>query len=243
MSRMFAAFLLMTLGSVCGAETVTIRFRGLSCGEKLGNVGVTKSTITVKDARFYVHNVRLLDSEGREVPVDLAQDGRRQFDDVALVDLCAPHGELSGVVPAGVWSGLRFTLGVPAMKNHTDLTALPSPLNLTAMAWTWNAGRRFARIEFASVGRPRGFAIHLGSTGCVPGSCVFPNRAEVEITGFDPARDDVVADLAELLSGSNVDADSGCESDPETPACGPLFARLGLPFKGVPAVPQSFFHK
>ena len=144
-------------------------------------------------------------------------------------------------------------MGVPFAKNHTDLTKMPSPLNLTALAWVWNAGRKFARLDFSSTGVPRGYAIHLGSTGCtpnetkatVPTSCTAPNRMEIQLPGFDPSTDAVVADLGALLQDSNVDEGgkmmSGCMSGPSTPACGPLFLNLGLPFPGQSVRPQTFF--
>lgn len=245
--------------AVVGAET-------LACGKSYPNIGTTKSTITPRDFRFYVHNVRLVDAAGNSTPVELKQDDKWQLDDVALLDFedgtgsCGngtpeTNSKVIGTAPAGRYTGLRFTLGVPFQKNHTDLTRMPPPLNLTALAWVWNAGRKFARLDFSSTGVPRGYAIHLGSTGCmpndskstVPTSCSEPNRLEVEIASFDPEKDTVVADLAAILAGSNVDQGnrmmSGCMSGPTTPACAPLFANLGLPFPNQETKPQRFFRK
>ena len=254
-------------------EPVSIRFlatvgeQELACGKSYANIGTTKSTIQPRDFRFYVSNVRLLDAAtGKEVPVELKQDGKWQLDDVALLDFenatgqCAKgtpglNAHIAGSVPAGKYAGLRFTLGVPFEKNHTDLTRMPPPLNLTALAWVWNAGRKFARLDFSSTGAPRGYAIHLGSTGCkpnetqttIPTACSEPNRVEVTLPGFDPAHDTVIADLAALLQDSNVDQAgkmmSGCMSGPTTAACGPLFSNLGLPFPNQPVKPQTFFRK
>ena len=269
--------ILLTLISLAacapGQQAVTVRFAAmvgaepLACGKSYRNVGVTKSTITPRDFRFYVHNVRLVDAAGRETALDLAQDEKWQLDNVALLDFenatgsCGNgtpeiHTAVAGSVPPGrEYRGLRFTLGVPFEKNHTDLTRMPPPLNLTALAWVWNAGRKFARLDFSSTGAPRGWAIHLGSTGCtpddskvtVPTSCSAPNRVEVEFADFDPARDVVVADLGALLQDSDVDAVSkmmsGCMSGPTTPACGPLFRNFGLPFPGQETRPQTFFRK
>lgn len=265
-SRTVALALLIAV-SARGADAVSIRFRAtvgdeeLACRRKYSGVGTTRSTVALKDFRFYVHNVRLVDEAGHETPVELNQDGKWQLDDVALLDFEDASGacrngtpemnsQVAGTVPAGhQYRGLRFTLGVPFAKNHSDLTAMPSPLNLTAMAWFWNAGRRFARIEFTSTGVPRGVAIHLGSTGCTPNNspnapptkCSSPNRVEVELADFDPARDVVIADLGALLADSDVDHGTGCESDPGTAACGPLFGRLGLPFGGRLAGKQNVF--
>ena len=255
------------------AGPVSIRFqamvgdRKLSCGEYYENIGITHSRITPHDFRFYVHNIRLIDDKGSEVAVELDQDGKWQLDDVALLDFenatggCAngtpeTNDGVTGTVPDAKYTGLRFTVGVPFNKNHTDLTTQPPPLNLTAMAWVWNAGRKFMRLDFASTGLPRGFAIHLGSTGCtpnqtkttVPASCSETNRPEIELSGFDPSRDIVIADLAALLKDSNVDINqentpAGCMSGPEDGDCAPIFANLGLPFGGKPAGKQSFFRR
>jgi uncharacterized repeat protein (TIGR04052 family) len=254
-------------------QPVSIRFQAMvgkekfACGRTYDGIGTTGSRITPRDFRLYVHNIRLIDETGKSVPVELEQDGKWQLDDVALLDFedgaagCVNgtpdlNDRVVGHVPAGRYSGLRFTVGVPFNKNHTDLTTQPSPLNLTALNWVWNAGRKFVRLDFSSTGMPRGYAIHLGSTGCtpnetkitIPTQCSEPNRPDIELTGFDPSRDVVVADLAALLKDSNVDSNqehtaAGCMSDPNDSDCAPLFANLGLPFAGKPVARQSFFCK
>ncbi|MCX6593708.1 MAG: metallo-mystery pair system four-Cys motif protein [Acidobacteria bacterium] len=265
--------LLIFAGAVFAAEPVpvSIRFAArvngapFACGQKFEGVGTTASTLSPRDFRFYVHNVRLVDSAGQETPVEVRQDGKWQLDGVALLDFENATGGctngtpdlndvITGTVPAGKqWRGVRFTLGVPFEKNHTDLTTMPSPLNLTALSWVWNAGRKFARLDFASTGLPRGVAIHLGSTGCtpnttkttVPTQCSEPNRAEVTLAGFDPVQDVVVADLGRLLKDSNVDVNqektpSGCMSGLGDSDCAPIFANFGLPFNGQSGK-QTFF--
>jgi len=254
-------------------QSVSIHFQAMvgerkfACGQSYVGIGTTHSKITPRDFRFYVHNLRLTDASGKEVPVELDQDGKWQLDDLALLDFedasagCVNgtpemNDHVSGKVPAGRYSGLRFTLGVPFNKNHTELTSQPSPLNLTAMNWVWNAGRKFARIEFTSSGMPRGWVIHLGSTGCtpnqtkttVPTQCSEPNRPEIEIAGFDAGQDVVIADLATLLKDSNVDTNqpntpAGCMSAPNDGDCGPLFANFGLPFAGRQADVQTFMRR
>jgi uncharacterized repeat protein (TIGR04052 family) len=209
---------------------VTIRFQAqvgeeaFACGHQYEGVGVTKSKISGRDFRFYVTNVRLLDSAGKETPVQLDQDGKWQLDDLALLDFengtstCSNgtpdmNQQVTGKIPDGQYTGLRFTLGVPFNKNHADPLTQPSPLNLTALFWVWNAGHKFARLDFSSTGNPRGFLVHLGSTGCTPGdteitvptSCKSPNRVEVSFPSFDPVRDAVIADLGALLQNTNVD--------------------------------------
>ncbi len=254
-------------------QQVAVRFQAMvgsekfACGKTYTGIGTTKSTLSPRDFRFYVHNVALIDDSGKSVPLQLAQDGKWQLDDVALLDFedatggCAngtpeTNDHVVGTVPPGHYVGLRFTLGVPFNKNHTDLTTMPPPLNLTALSWVWNAGRKFARLDFASTGMPRGFAIHLGSTGCTsnnvktapPVQCSEPNRPDIEFITFDVQNDVAVADLAALLKDTNIDTNqektaAGCMSNPEDSDCAGLFANLGLPFAGKPAGKQSFFRK
>jgi len=268
------AVALIAAGVLPGADQrVEIRFvarvgsEKLACGHSYTGIGRTKSTIQPRDFRFYVHGLRLMDESGKEVALELEQDGKWQLDDVALLDFENASGACSNGTPemndrvvarvpaGGRYRGLKFVLGVPFSKNHTDLTATPPPLNLTALAWVWNAGRKFARLDFSSTGLPRGFAIHLGSTGCtpnttsttVPTTCQEPNRAEVMLGDFDPERSVAVADLAALLQDSDVDHNeektaSGCMSGPSDSDCGPLFAHLGLAFPGQKQRTQTFFH-
>jgi len=179
----------------------------------------------------------------------------------------AVNTEIRGKAPKGAYTGLRFTLGVPFDLNHGDPTLAPSPLNITSMFWVWKAGYRFVKIDLASSGQPDkrldyapgngdarkersvGFPVHVGSAGCVsaslttpPSSCQFPNRPTITLERFDPARNVVVADLADLLSHANVDANTpntapGCMSEPTDPDCEGVMQALGLRDE-----PQKFFH-
>lgn len=267
------AFLLGAHGFAADVQNVAIRFQAMvgrekfACGRTYEGIGTTGSRITPRDFRLYVHNLRLIDETGKPVPVELEQDGKWQLDDVALLDFedgtagCVNgtpdvNDRVIGRVPMSRYSGLRFTVGVPFNKNHTDLTTQPPPLNLTALFWVWNAGRKFARLDFSSTGLPRGYVIHLGSTGCmpnetkitVPTQCSEPNRPEIEIAGFDASRDVVIADLGSLLRDSNVDSSqshmgAGCMSERDNADCAPVFANFGLPFAGKAAGKQSFFRK
>lgn len=269
------AFLISLAPVSFGADmqNVSIRFQAmvgdkkLACGESYEGIGITHSRITPRDFRFYVHNLRLVDDSGKSVTVELDQDGKWQLDDVALLDFenatasCVNgtpdvNDHVSGHVPAGHYVGLQFTLGVPFNKNHTELTSQPPPLNLTALNWVWNGGRKFARLDFASAGLPHGFSLHLGSTGCtpnqtkitVPTQCSEPNRPEIQLAAFDASQDVVIADLGALLKDTNVDINqphtpAGCMSSKDDSDCAGIFANFGLPFAGNPAGAQTFFRK
>lgn len=255
-----------------GQHPAAVRFAAavngepLECGRSYQDVGLAKSEISPIDFRFYVHDIRLVDQRGAEHSLDLEQGTDWQIERIVLLDFEDGTGpcsngtpetnfEARGTVDApGPWYGVRFTLGVPFNRNHTDSTRMPSPLNLTALSWVWNAGRKFARFDFSSTTLKRDFALHLGSTGCtpndttvtVPTSCASPNRTVVELPGFDPESDVVVADLGWLLKDSRLDENApetsnGCMSSELDSDCGPLFANLGLPFGEVQPGPQRFF--
>jgi len=209
------AFLVVASTAVWGQpsspQRVEISFAGrlegkpFACGAQYEGVGTKKSTVTPQDLRFFVSEVELVDANGKGVPVALDQDGIWQYKSAALIDLedgtgacrngnAATHAAVTGSVPDGHYTGLRFTVGVPFELNHGDTLSAPSPLNMTAMFWSWQGGYKFIRAEVALVTnvaeaakrsprsavqkagvhtdapadptRSSGFPVHLGSTGC-----------------------------------------------------------------------------
>jgi len=172
--RWLAALGLAAAGAGCAVPTpgasspdrqpVSIRFDAqvngepFRCGARHAAVGSKASTVTISDFRFYVSEVELIDRSGRAVPVALEQDGRWQLDSIALLDFedgsgpcrngtAAVNTSVRGTVPAGEYSGLRFTLGVPFERNHADPTTAPAPLNQTAMFWNWQGGYKFLKVD------------------------------------------------------------------------------------------------
>ena len=233
------------------AEPVHIRFEGrlagkpFACGRLYEGVGTGTSTVTPADLRFFVSDIEMIDAQGGTAPVALDQDGLWQYKSLALIDLedgtgecrngnAATHAEVTGSVPPGRYTGVRFTVGVPFELDHLDPAEAPSPLNMTAMFWTWQNGYKFIRAEVlvaparapattseiadrnsqdpAERARARGFPVHIGSTGCggtirtnaPPEECAHPNRAVVTLQDFDSGRDVVIFDLGRLLEGSDV---------------------------------------
>ena len=192
---------------------VTINFRAVvgeqpfACGQRYPGIGTTGATVMPSDFRLYVSELAMLDAAGNATPVSLEQDGKWQFEQVALLDFEDKSGPCAngtaetrdvvvGSVPAGSYTGIRFSLGVPFELNHQDATIAPSPLNLTTLFWTWQGGYKFFRVDLepdrmamGPMGAPKpegapaekphgapsghgaadassGWAIHLGSTGC-----------------------------------------------------------------------------
>ncbi|HSP81034.1 MAG TPA: MbnP family copper-binding protein [Myxococcaceae bacterium] len=264
--------------SACGGQdeplNLTIPFKArvglepFACGQTYTGLGTTLTTYQPKDLRLYVHAVRLVDKDGKEVPVALEEDGAWQGDGVALLDfedktgLCANGTEetrdiIVGKVPRGSYTALRFTVGVPFEKNHLAKETAKAPLGVSTLYWSWQGGYKFIRLDGATEGLPNGHAFHLGSTLCetsapnVVSACANSNRFDVEISGFDPEQPSaVVLDVAALLAGSNLDANqpdtpAGCMAAPTDGDCGPIFQRLGLPFGDAPANAggQVFFRK
>jgi len=103
----------------------------------------------------------------------------------------------------------------------------------------------------ADAPRARGWSLHLGSTGCASESrttppteaCANPNLVAVRLDGFDPETNVVVIDPAPVLAEANVDFNTpdtspGCMSFENDDDCIPVMARLGLPFRDLPAGEQ-----
>ncbi|WP_235442167.1 MbnP family copper-binding protein [Rhabdonatronobacter sediminivivens] len=257
-------------------QPVTINFAAemagtlFTCAQAYEGIGVTDSTVEVADFRVFVTNARLIGADRAETPIALDQDGIWQLDNVALLDFEDATGtcvngtpdmntSLRGTVPAGEYTGLAFDIGVPFELNHGDPTLAASPLNLTAMFWNWQGGYKFIKIELSSTGLPvthdanRGWALHLGSTGCASeartvapeAECANPNLVDVRFDSFDPAADTVIPDVAPVLAEANVDMNipetsPGCMSFLNDDDCMPVMSRLGLPFRDIAAGEQLF---
>jgi hypothetical protein len=73
-------------------------------------------------------------------------------------------------VPKGIYEGIRFTIGVDSITNHSDPSIWPNSHALSIMTggsmhWTWNSGYIFIKVEgqYDIPGStPGGFAFHLG---------------------------------------------------------------------------------
>lgn len=268
-------------------QPVTLRFSAevngqvFECGQSYKNIGTTRSTMTPTDFRMFVSQVQLVTAEGKSVPVQLIQDKTWQLESIALLDFENAQGPcgngtsamntvVRGTVPAGQYTGVKFTVGVPFERNHGDPTVAPAPLSSTAMFWTWQAGYKFMKFDATTSGRPAhaaqstshgsgnapGFSVHLGSTMCAsssrtqgPTACQNPNRIDVTLTDFDVKKHQVVVDIGRVLAAANVDVNApntspGCMSFPKDADCPSIMNALGLPYDGqAPSGPQQFIMK
>jgi len=222
------------------------------------------------DARFYVYGVALIDANGTEIPLSLVQN-EWQYTNVTLLDFENGSGQeggcsegtpgtnrvVRGKVPIGNYQGLVFHVGVPVLGkddvtgkivslNHSSHTTAPAPLNSSPMSWTWQAGRKFMKIEVQPEnGRTRAngkkvvWPFHLGSTGCLGNpvngeivACTRPNRLPVRFPQFNHEKQLVVLDIAELFADADLNSpqrgEGGCMSSLGTPGCQALFDRLAL---------------
>lgn len=261
--------------------------RPVSCGRRIAALGTTSRTAKLTDLRFYVSDLQLLRRGGGAVDVKLPTGSpwslARGRAAVTLIDLengtgsCAAEGtkamnaSVRGTVPRGAYTGVRYSVSVPRSLNHTDLTAMPAPLNVVAMAWSWQAGRKFAKVEVSEApgGSPwaaKTFFLHLGSTDCKgdPAAgqrvrCGLPNRDRVTLARFNPAKQRIALDLKKLFGGVDVAGGgagsmagmsmeagtgmdaSGCMSATSSPDCGPIFKALGLRLGGKGKTTQTAF--
>lgn len=237
-----------------------------SCEAIAHDFGSGKASIEPLDLRMFVHDVRLRDVSGAEVPVALEEDGVFQHDGLALLDFetgsgtCSggtaeTHTSLVGHVPESrTYDGVSFTIGVPQRMNHLAAATAPPPLNTPGMWWTWSTGYRYLRADVASEQNPEGYFFHLGGINCngtrTTGlTCEYPSLVPITLEASDPTK--VVLDFDKLFAGVDVnrvfDPDSGnlpgCLSSPRDDDCPPMFESLGLGFAGspAPAEPQIVF--
>ena len=266
-----------TTGQQTGQQSVNIQFAAeingqpFACGQSYSHVGTTKSTITPSDYRLYVSEVKLMRKDGSTVAVQLTQDGVWQYQNVALLDFengtgpcrngTAPtNTSVRGTAPAGDYTGVELTVGVPFALNHQDPTVAPAPLNSTAMFWNWQGGYKFIKFDTSSSGiseqKPAGanaagpvtrYSVHLGSTVCAsasrtqaPSACQNPNTITVRLDRFDLRQGQVIVDMGAVLGQANVDVNAqgtspGCMSFPKDADCPPVMQALGLAYDGVAA--------
>ena len=221
--------------------------------------GTPGLTFTAMDFRFYVQDVRLIARDGREVPVALDARGPGQSHDVALLDFAADEGScftftesgtnvtITGQVPAGDYSSVVFTLGVPEQLNHQDVVTAKPPLNDPSMYWAWSNGYRFVSLMLAATregAAPVQTGVHIGAMGCAGSessgfSCSHPNRNRVQLDGFDLDRSTIVADFAAALRDLDLSVAHQCHGG--EPECTSAFAAFGVGPDGAALPTQRVF--
>ena len=217
----------------------------VSCDTPLMGLGMDGTTVELADLRFYIHDLALITDSDENLLVQLDQDTPWQHDNVALLDFqnrsdaCRSddtkptNTRMMGTLPAtnANIQGVRFTVGVPARFNHSDVTTAPQPLNIPAMFWNWQGGYKHMRIDVRPEGgidRPSDaefsadtWNFHLGATSCGPDprepdnspedvTCEFDNRFVVQldcINGgecFDVDSHRIQFDYGQLISNTQL---------------------------------------
>lgn len=234
----------------------TVAGEAVACDTMYSELGDSGASGMLADARFFVSVLEARNADGQWVAIDLDQDTVWQHENVALIDFetgvgsCSATGttetndRVTGTLPSGEYSALRFQLGIPFELNHLDDASAPAPLNSPGMFWYWQDGYKFVRIDWMPSEGQR-WNVHLGSRMCengtglqtdAPSSCSRSNRATITLENFDAATDAVDVDFAELVAGEEIttnlpDSPPGCMSDPpETGDCDSVFSSLGLDF-------------
>jgi len=244
----------------------------VGCGAPLANLSLGHVEAKLHEARFYVYGVKLIDKRGVRTPVALKQN-EWQYADLALIDFkdarggnlpCSPtnpakNTSITGTAPAGGYVGLEFSVGVPVESqvdgkavalNHSNVETAPAPLDIQAMSWNWQAGRKFLLVEVdpsvpivkADGSKARTWMVHLGSSGCKGNpatgeivSCAQQNRFTVTLDRFNPKTEQVNFDLTTLFNESDLTVDKGgavgCMTALDDPECAAIFKAIGLNLK------------
>lgn len=222
-----------------------------ACGGQTVSSGVVQfaidtapadSAITIRDLRFYIHDIDLLDQNGGAHPFVLVREERWQGERVALVDLVGTsphdrHAALRGHAPAvtGGFVGIRFTVGVPFDLNHADVLKASAPLNKGDLFWSWQSGYKFLRVDLSEGGKEWSF--HLGSTGCASASalrapqapCSQPNTIRVELQGMNPLNESISVRVGKLIEAMRAPDSGTCTGGyVHDPACALAFSLTGL---------------
>lgn len=244
----------------------TVSFLGIAadeavgCGSVIETLGESDSAMVLRDFRFYLYDVALIDAAGNEVAFELENDGKWQSDGLALIDFedGGPECEfgnvdtnqmLRGKIESHPYTGISFTVGVPFERNHQEAASAEAPLNLSAMFWNWNGGYKFVRVDLADE-QNTPYNFHLGSTMCSADQngkveqCQNQNRVRVTLQGYDPRTTPIVFDLAELFRDVDLTANvlkPGCMSEPDDADCDTYFQNIGLGWKDHAAGEQRVF--
>ncbi|MEY3218886.1 MAG: hypothetical protein RIT27_243 [Pseudomonadota bacterium] len=244
--------------------SAAVNGENFNCGATYKNVGsATTNEYKINDFRFYIYDIKLQQLDGSFYPLELKQDGKWQYKNIALLDF--ENGCLNGTVetnpqitatlPVGKtandFKGICFNLGLPFEENHSDPTTAPAPINMTGMLWSWTTGRKFLRVD--GIGDPLGlntpFVLHLGSTGCSDvnklgkqpdAPCTYTNAPQICLSEFVPNQQTIIADIGKVLKNSNIayntaNTASGCMSGNNDPECQMIFPLLGLDFAYISA--------
>ncbi|PTQ89384.1 MbnP family copper-binding protein [Agitococcus lubricus] len=170
--------------AVNAKQNITIQFAAqangadVKCGavNRINNLGASSQTAQLQDLRFYIADIKLINSQGQLKTVSLNKNNYQNYG-VALLDFedatgacennatgtAGTNTAVVGEVEAGTYTGIQFLLGVPdtgvdstgktIALSHSDVMTAQAPLDIMSMGWSWQLGRRFVKIELQPDGQ------------------------------------------------------------------------------------------
>lgn len=240
----------------------------INCAATLFTLGNTGDSGKISDFAFYIHDVKLKTSDGKLVALTLTDNNFQDpqygvalldFQDRASCDSTAAakvtNTSVTGTATIDISkvTGIDFIVGVPSAANHHNASVSRAPYNRAGLAWSWQSGHKFMRLDVkptqgvtkADTSKVATFNFHLGSTGCTGDattgqvvSCTAPNRPTISLTqdfsvnSTTNKTSTVVLDYAKLIMGVNINLETGgavgCMSGATDPECPAMFSNLGL---------------
>ena len=144
-----------------------IEFDHIVGGKKLAfeatNYNSAGQEFTIDLLKYYISNIKLKTTEGKEVVVP--QDESYFLIDASNAASCRAHIN----IPEGDYAQLSFVLGVDSLRNTKpieDRTGVLDPEN--EMYWGWNSGYIFFKMEGSSPSIPavdKKYRFHIGGFG------------------------------------------------------------------------------
>jgi uncharacterized repeat protein (TIGR04052 family) len=229
-------------------DNTTTAVDAFSCA---GTMTVATRSLTPRDLRFWVSELKLVKADLTTVDVTLDQDGVWQYRNAALLDwetgdgscnasgTTGTHKVITGSAPSGDYIGVQFTLGLPQSLNMLRSSDSPAPLNTGAMYWSWTGGYKFTKVEFLDGATAT--SLHVGSTGCTayapgtvePVTCAKAFRGQILVTdpaGFDPTSQRIVLNLNTLFLNFATATGGSCMPGDATASCQNVLTNMGLNF-------------
>ncbi len=228
----------------------------VNCTNTLTDLGTSAANASLRDLRFYIHDIVLRDIAGTRYPFT-PNDNDFQSNGVVLVDFtnltpeCSAggvakpeHTEVVGTVPSYtgvVYTGMDFKIGVPESLNHNDPASADSPLDTaTGLNIDRTQGYRFLRLKL-EVENTGEWTFDLSSTNCSGDpdtnvDCDKNNRPQVRLNASNILDREIALNISELLADIDLESDvnSGCDSNTGDPECSSLLSKLALNASGNP---------
>lgn len=242
----------------------------IACGASLTGLGLSADKATIADFAFYIHDIQFKTTSGKMVSASLEKNDFQDPDyGVALLDFQDKTDSCNGaakptnkVVYAHVnnlssadITGIEFKIGIPATANHHNASISIAPYNRSGLAWSWQSGHKFMRMDVNPSNKVQlaytssdstisnTYFFHLGSTGCSGDpttgavvSCAAPNRPTIslstdfKVTNLTTSK--IVFDYAKLMASNNLNTDAvmppGCMSGTTDIECMTIFDNLGM---------------